>query len=351
MGCNWRGCGLAFPLSGQKQQIKLTLKGPALKRLEKPVLPQEDDSGESDTGGAKLIRKRKAESPPPEAPPPKVTPRSPPPAPAPPPPSKKPQANRREELLKQLRAVEDAIARKRTKLPTYSQATTTPCCVVTPASLPQVGVTAGTVMPEKMLITTTTTTTTPHLSVHNKDWSAVRHSPTTTTSCRPPLLPPHQSGWLSRWQLAGPSPGGAQPGGPGMPLPRPTGRHTPVLIIVWRQASLLLSLQEIVARESDCSIIAVLPLACKRPSSPVAATAATLGAWVMCCACCSHESFQHSRDTQEGCNTVTSLSAPQAGPPDPCPSCRAALCFLQYPSPSRQCSVTRQTAWGLGCQW
>ena len=35
-----------FPpqLSGQKQQIKLTLKGSALKRLEKPVLPQEDDS-------------------------------------------------------------------------------------------------------------------------------------------------------------------------------------------------------------------------------------------------------------------------------------------------------------------
>lgn len=29
--------------------------------------------GESDTGGAKLIRKRKAESPPSEAPPPKVT--------------------------------------------------------------------------------------------------------------------------------------------------------------------------------------------------------------------------------------------------------------------------------------
>lgn len=34
----------SFQLSGQKQQIKLTLKGPALKRLEKPVLPQEDDS-------------------------------------------------------------------------------------------------------------------------------------------------------------------------------------------------------------------------------------------------------------------------------------------------------------------
>lgn len=106
-------------LSGQKQQIKLTLKGPAMKRLEKPVLPQEDDSGESDTGGPKLIRKRKAESPLPEAPPPpKITPRSPPPAPPPPQISKKPQANRREELLKQLRAVEDAIARKRTKLPT-----------------------------------------------------------------------------------------------------------------------------------------------------------------------------------------------------------------------------------------
>lgn len=104
-------------LSGQKQQIKLTLKGPALKRLEKPVLPQEDDSGESDTGGTKLIRKRKAESPIPEAPPPKVTPRSPPQAPPAPQLSKKPQANRREELLKQLRAVEDAIARKRTKLP------------------------------------------------------------------------------------------------------------------------------------------------------------------------------------------------------------------------------------------
>ena len=33
-----------------------------------------------------------------------------------PPPAKKPAVSRREELLKQLRAVEDAIARKRTKL-------------------------------------------------------------------------------------------------------------------------------------------------------------------------------------------------------------------------------------------
>lgn len=103
-------------LSGQKQQIKLTLKGPALKRLDKPVLPQEDDSGESDTGG-KLIRKRKPDSPPPEPPPPKVAARSPPTITLPQQ-VKKPQANRREELLKQLRAVEDAIARKRTKLPT-----------------------------------------------------------------------------------------------------------------------------------------------------------------------------------------------------------------------------------------
>jgi len=30
-------------ISGQKQQIKLTLKGPAMKRLDKPVLPQEAD--------------------------------------------------------------------------------------------------------------------------------------------------------------------------------------------------------------------------------------------------------------------------------------------------------------------
>lgn len=106
-------------LSGQKQQIKLTLKGSAMRRLDKPVLPQEDDSGESDTDG-KVIRKRKPESPPPEPPPAKVVARSPPaptPAPAPVPQAKKPQANRREELLKQLRAVEDAIARKRTKLP------------------------------------------------------------------------------------------------------------------------------------------------------------------------------------------------------------------------------------------
>lgn len=104
-------------LSGQKQQIKLTLKGPALKRLDKPVLPQEDDSGESDTGG-KLIRKRKPESPPPDPPPPKMVARSPPAVVTISQPVKKPQANRREELLKQLRAVEDAIARKRTKLPT-----------------------------------------------------------------------------------------------------------------------------------------------------------------------------------------------------------------------------------------
>nr|XP_027213677.1 zinc finger Ran-binding domain-containing protein 2-like [Penaeus vannamei] len=50
-------------LSGQKQQIKLTLKGSAMRRLDKPVLPQEDDSGESDTDG-KVIRKRKPDSPP-----------------------------------------------------------------------------------------------------------------------------------------------------------------------------------------------------------------------------------------------------------------------------------------------
>lgn len=104
-------------LSGQKQQIKLTLKGPALKRLDKPVLPQDDDSGESDTGG-KLIRKRKPDSPPPEPPPAKMVARSPPAVVTISQPVKKPQANRREELLKQLRAVEDAIARKRTKLPT-----------------------------------------------------------------------------------------------------------------------------------------------------------------------------------------------------------------------------------------
>ncbi|XP_064102027.1 calcium homeostasis endoplasmic reticulum protein-like isoform X20 [Macrobrachium nipponense] len=103
-------------LSGQKQQIKLTLKGPAVRRLDKPVLPQEDDSGESDTGGK--IGKRKPESPPPEPPPAKIVARSPPPAAPVAPQVKKPQANRREELLKQLRAVEDAIARKRTKLPT-----------------------------------------------------------------------------------------------------------------------------------------------------------------------------------------------------------------------------------------
>ncbi|XP_068213126.1 zinc finger CCCH domain-containing protein 18-like isoform X19 [Palaemon carinicauda] len=103
-------------LSGQKQQIKLTLKGPAVRRLDKPVLPQEDDSGESDTGGK--IGKRKPETPPPEAPPAKIVARSPPPIAPVAPQVKKPQANRREELLKQLRAVEDAIARKRTKLPT-----------------------------------------------------------------------------------------------------------------------------------------------------------------------------------------------------------------------------------------
>lgn len=87
-----------------------------MRRLDKPVLPQEDDSGESDTGIK--ISKRKPDTPPHEPPPAKIVARSPPPVLALPPQIKKPQANRREELLKQLRAVEDAIARKRTKLPT-----------------------------------------------------------------------------------------------------------------------------------------------------------------------------------------------------------------------------------------
>ncbi|KAL0271314.1 UNVERIFIED_CONTAM: hypothetical protein PYX00_008443 [Menopon gallinae] len=84
----------ALKVSGQKPQIKLTLKPPEAKR-EKPALP--------------LVagKKRPAEEPP-ASDPKAANPPKPPPA--------KKTTSRREELLKQLKAVEDAIARKRSKI-------------------------------------------------------------------------------------------------------------------------------------------------------------------------------------------------------------------------------------------
>lgn len=88
----------ALKLSGQKQQIKLTLKGSSASQVDRPP--------SSVTAG----KKRPAESPPAyieESSPPKVGGKTTP---------KKPAPSRREELLKQLKAVEDAIARKRSKI-------------------------------------------------------------------------------------------------------------------------------------------------------------------------------------------------------------------------------------------
>ncbi|XP_054287233.1 zinc finger CCCH domain-containing protein 18-like isoform X1 [Macrosteles quadrilineatus] len=82
----------ALKLSGQKQQIKLTLKG-AGDRTAAPV--------------PSIGKKRLAESPPMEFSPPKAGTKTTP---------KKAAPSRREELLKQLKAVEDAIARKRSKI-------------------------------------------------------------------------------------------------------------------------------------------------------------------------------------------------------------------------------------------
>lgn len=88
----------ALKLSGQKQQIKLTLKGSGASQVDRP--PSSVTTG----------KKRPAESPPAyieESSPPKVGGKTTP---------KKPAPSRREELLKQLKAVEDAIARKRSKI-------------------------------------------------------------------------------------------------------------------------------------------------------------------------------------------------------------------------------------------
>ncbi|KAK6632577.1 hypothetical protein RUM43_013345 [Polyplax serrata] len=84
----------ALKISGQKPQIKLTLKPPETKR-EKPAL------------GLVAGKKRPSDDTPPAET--KV------PAPGKPQPTKK-TTSRREELLKQLKAVEDAIARKRSKI-------------------------------------------------------------------------------------------------------------------------------------------------------------------------------------------------------------------------------------------
>jgi len=80
----------ALKVSGQKQQIKLTLKGSNTERL----VPQVPAS-----------RKRPADSPPFDTEDLGSSSKS-----------KKPAPSRREELLKQLKAVEDAIARKRSKV-------------------------------------------------------------------------------------------------------------------------------------------------------------------------------------------------------------------------------------------
>lgn len=89
----------ALKLSGQKQQIKLTLKTPGSAAAGVP-----DDPRRSSVAAGK---KRTAETPPP----PETTKSTS----AAKPPVKK-TAARREELLKQLKAVEDAIARKRSKI-------------------------------------------------------------------------------------------------------------------------------------------------------------------------------------------------------------------------------------------
>jgi len=116
-----------------KQQIKLTLKS-TVPQLKKVVNKFNDDSDDEDplaweksaptdipqlppiTSQNQLSRKRAAESPPPATPPSKVSASSPQKVEKGS--SKKSAATRREELLKQLKAVEEAIARKRSKLPT-----------------------------------------------------------------------------------------------------------------------------------------------------------------------------------------------------------------------------------------
>jgi len=117
-----------------KQQIKLTLKSaaPTLKKVSNKFNDDSDEDGGSrdwekektaviaspPTVGTNVqpSRKRSAESPPPVAPPSKIAAVST--APKGEKGSKKSTATRREELLKQLKAVEDAIARKRSKLTT-----------------------------------------------------------------------------------------------------------------------------------------------------------------------------------------------------------------------------------------
>ncbi|XP_073974192.1 uncharacterized protein isoform X2 [Rhodnius prolixus] len=85
----------ALKLSGQKQQIKLTLKGPG------------SGTGKERVAAPVVSRKRVADSPledeDDDLDSPSIT-------------KKKPAPSRREELLKQLKAVEDAIARKRSKI-------------------------------------------------------------------------------------------------------------------------------------------------------------------------------------------------------------------------------------------
>ncbi|XP_026280334.1 zinc finger CCCH domain-containing protein 18 [Frankliniella occidentalis] len=89
----------ALKLSGQKQQIKLTLKTPG----SNPQNPSDDPRRSAVVAG----KKRTAET----TPPPETAKAS---AAAKPPVKK--TTSRREELLKQLKAVEDAIARKRSKI-------------------------------------------------------------------------------------------------------------------------------------------------------------------------------------------------------------------------------------------
>lgn len=79
--------------SAEKRQIKLNLKNPTNMRK-----PDVSDAVARKTEGAVASKKRAANSPPPGDPKSKKT------------------TSRREELLKQLKAVEDAIAKKRSKV-------------------------------------------------------------------------------------------------------------------------------------------------------------------------------------------------------------------------------------------
>lgn len=119
------------PPKVEPKQIKLTLKSaaPPLKKLANRFDDDSDDEGwekeksvpvsvpqpTAPTSSNQPTRKRTADSPPPAVPPSKVANASSPQKVDKG--GKKSAATRREELLKQLKAVEEAIAKKRSKLP------------------------------------------------------------------------------------------------------------------------------------------------------------------------------------------------------------------------------------------